>query len=539
MERLLRHPRLLAGLQYGGYSLFFVVALVLCLPWTFPSRQLRNFVSRQARQQGYPLSMDEIRLRGLGSVHIDGLRLTLPGKPGEAGEGGVVGPSLPEVELKIDVVRAKVSILPLIFGGKVDVQFDLEAGDGKLVDGRLVKKGDVIDFEIGQLDALALADLGIGRRALGPQTMLLGDLDGKIGGKAQVHYGGSTDDLTGAVELELADAVLKSPELSMMGGFKLTDLGVGTLTLKVKMGLKQNIAALAAERGAEKATVLHIETLQAEGDELQLFTEERSHILIPPGKGGIKQATIQLHFAFQFQDSPKKKAAEAKAAADKTGDKAEDDKAPVDDRAKWAKVLSMAGSRLKPFERNGFIGIGCTGPLLRPQCKPELPMVTTGTKTAGGARPEGQPGPALPPKDAPAAGGEPPAPGAEPAAAEPPNVEFKPAVRADAPPVPEPPPAAPPPPTAEAPAVQPAPAEGQPPPPEGAGRGDRPPPPPEGRGREAGGEGAQDQPRETGRGESGGGEGAADKGEGEREPRSDEAPKGDRPKRAPDDGVEE
>ena len=58
-------------------------------------------------------------------------------------------------------------------------------------------------------------------------------------GKAQVHFGGSTDDLTGAVELELADAILKSPELSVMGGFKLTDLGVGTLTLKVKMNLKK------------------------------------------------------------------------------------------------------------------------------------------------------------------------------------------------------------------------------------------------------------------------------------------------------------
>lgn len=542
MERLLRHPRLLAGLQYGGYSLFFVIALVLCLPWTFPSRQLRNFVARQARQQGYPVHMDDIRLRGLGSVRIDGLRLTLPGKPGEPGEGGAIGPALPEVELKIDVVRAKVSILPLLFGRNIDVQFDLEAGDGKLVDGRLVKKGDVIDFEIGQIDALALADLGIGRRALGPQTMLLGDLDAKIGGKAQVHYGGSTEDLTGAVELELADAVLKSPELSMMGGFKLTDLGVGTLTLKVKMGLKQNIAALAAQRGAEKATVLHIETLQAEGDELQLVTEETSHILIPPGKGGFKQATIQLHFAFQFQDSPKKKAADAKAAADKTGDKAEAAAdAPVDDRAKWTKVLSMAGSRLKPFERNGFIGIGCTGPLLRPQCKPELPMVTTGTKAAGGARPEGQPGPAMPAKDSPGAGSDQPTPGAEPAAAAPPNVEFKPAVRADAPPVPEPAAAAQPPPSADPPPAEARPAEGQPPPPppEGAGRGERPPAPPEGRGREAAGEDPQDQPRETGRGESGGGEGAGDRGEGEREPRSDEAPKGDRPKRAPDDGSEE
>lgn len=484
MERLMRHPRTLAALQYTGYTLFFLAALVLCVPWTFPTRQLRTFVARQARLAGYPVKMDDIHLRGLGGIEIAGLRLKLPGKPGEAGEGGVVGPAVPEVELKIDRISAKVAIFPLLFGRTIDVRFDIDAGNGSIADGHIVQRGEIVDIDIGKINDLSLTELGIGRRALGPQTSLMGELDGKLDGKAQIHYGGSTDDLTGAVELELADAILKSPELSVMGGLKLTDLGVGTFTLKVKMNLKQNVAALAAQRGADKATVIHIETLQAEGDQLELYTEETAHILIPPGKAGFKQATINLHFAFALPDKPGKKAGDAKKADKEDGKddaKTADSDKPIDDRAKWSKLLTLAASKLKPFERAGFIGIGCTGPLARPLCKPELPMVTTGTK--GSAHLEGPP---------PAPGAAPPAPGQAPTVATPepaaaaapePNIEFRPAARPDTPPVPvpaAPEPVAQPTPPPPAPEVQPTPgAEGNrpgetPPPEPREGRGERP-----------------------------------------------------------------
>ena len=541
MERILRHPRTLAALQYTGYTAFFIVALVLCIPWTFPSRQLRTFVARQARLAGYPLKLDSISLSGLGSVQVNGLRVTLPGKPGEMQEGGAMGPALPEVELKIDHISAKIALLPLIFGRNVDLRFDLQAGDGSLQDGHVVKKGDTYDIDIGKIDSLSLGALGIGQRALGPQTFVMGDLDGKLGGKAQVHYGGSTDDLTGAIELELADAILKSPEVSMMGGFKLTDLGVGTLTIKVKMNLKQNVAALAAQRGAEKATVLHIETLKAEGDDLILHSDETSHILIPPGKGGLKQATINLRFSFQFQDGAAKKEA-ALAAKDAAGkDAAAKDGAgkdgagseaaggakaakPQDDRAKWTKVLAMAGSRLKPFERNGFIGIACTGSLFRPQCKPELPTVLTGLK-GGAARLEGPTAVPAGKDGPPPTADAPPVEGAEPAAAPAAPVEFKPAMRPEAPPVPEPPPAAlaTPPPAPEAPAAAAEPGRGPEPAAPVEERGGRPPP-------------AADKGREPaeGRGEAGG-DNEGEKAESDRE----EVPKAERVKRNTDEGAEE
>lgn len=432
MQRFWEHPRFIAALQYAGYTMFFVLAVLLAFPWTFPSRQVRTFIAKQARAQGYPLQMEDVQLRGIGGLEIAGLRLTLPGKPGEPQPGGGSSAALPEVEFKIDRISAKVAVLPLLFGKTVDVRFDIEAGGGAISEGRVVRKGEVFDIEIGKIEGLDLGASGLGGRALGTQTKLLGEIDGSLAGKLQVHYGGSSDDLKGSVDLELADAILKSPELSMQGGLKFTDLAMGTLTLKVKMGLKQSMAALAAERGAEKATVIHIEQLQAEGEQLELITAENSHILIPPGKSGWKAASMQLHFAFHIVDKPQKK--KGGKDGEKAGDDAEEGgEKPVSDRLKWTSLLSMAGNKLKPFERGGYIGMTCTGPLSRPQCNPAIPQVTIGGR--GAVKLEGGPAPA---------GGAPAPAAADPAAAPgspPPSVEFRPVARPEPPPVAVPAPA--------------------------------------------------------------------------------------------------
>lgn len=446
MFRFLQHPRVIEIGRYAGYALFFVLVLMLSIPLTFPTRQLKSFLARQARAQGYPLEIEDLTLRGLGGIEVAGVRLTLPGKEGVPGENGAVGPATPEAELRIDKLTARVALLPALFGKTIDVTFDVEAGGGRLEGGHVVRKGEDIDVEIAKLDGLGLGEMGIGRRVLGGQK-LTGDLDGDLNGNAKVHWGGGTDDLTGAVDLELVDALLKSPELNLEGGLKLTDLSMGTLTLKVRMGLKSSIAALANQRGAEKATVVHIEQMEAVGDQLELVTDETSHILIPPGKGGWRAATIQLHFAFALPDKPAKGKAD-KAKDKKKGEEGDEEesaakkeaKPEASDRLKWASILTMAGAKLKPFERNGFIGIGCVGPVTRPQCKPELPTVTTGTRGKGETGPGGPTPPRAEEKKP-----ETPPPAAEPVPT-PPPVEFKPAVRPEPPtppppvPQPEPPP---------------------------------------------------------------------------------------------------
>ncbi len=419
MFRLFANPRLQAAVQFVGYALFFCLIAAIAVPFTFPTRQLRSFVTRQARAQGYPIEIEDLKLHGLGGIELLGVRLVLPAKPGEPGENGQVTAGVPETELRIDRVSAKIALWPALMGKAIDVHFDVDAGGGKLEDGRLVKRGEDYDFEIGKLSDMALGEMGIGNRLLAGNKSLNAGVDGDLNGTAKLHYGNGGEDMSGDVDLELADAILKSPELE--GGLRMTDLGLGTVTLKVKIGLKSNIAALAAARGSDKATIIHIEKMEAggEGADVEILTDETAHILIPPGKGMLKQATLQLHFAINLNEKDKKdakkpkesdKAAKKDTAATDDEEAADEEKAdkPVDDRVKWSKLLTLFGAKLKPFERAGYIGIGCTGPLMRPQCKPELPVVSVGTRgkaPVGGTGPEGQnpgqpqpttPGPAQP-----------------------------------------------------------------------------------------------------------------------------------------------
>lgn len=448
MLRLFANPRVAAVVQALGYTLFFCVVVAIALPFTFPTRQLRSFVSRQARAQGYPLEIDELKLHGLGGIELSGIRLLLPGKAGEPGENGQPTPGVPETELKITRLSAKIALWPALFGKSIEVTFDMDAGGGKLENGRFVRRGDNYDVEIGKLSDMALGELGIGNRLIAGNKSLNAGVDGDLNGSAKVHVGNQGEELNGDVDLELADAILKSPELE--GGLRMTDLGLGTVTLKVKMGLKSNIAALAAARGSDTATMVHIETMTAEGGDVELITDELAHILIPPGKGGWKQATLQLHFAINLAEKEKKdtgKTAKKDAAKEPAKDEGDEEETakpekPADDRVKWSQILTMFGAKLKPFERAGYIGIGCTGPLLRPQCKPELPAVNVGTRGKGGplGTPEGQPQPGQP---QPNAGAQPPptpppsTPQPQPTPTPPPPV-FQPAVQPQPQPTPPP-----------------------------------------------------------------------------------------------------
>lgn len=504
MNRFWQHPRFVATAQISAYALFFLATLVLALPLTFPTRPLRGLLSRLAAQQGYPLSIEEVRLGMLGGVSLQGVALTLPGKAGEAGENGQPGPSTPEVTLQIDAISARVALLPLL-SGKVDVRFDLEAGGGKIEGGRFVRMGDAFDLDIEQIADLSLQGLGVGPRIL-PAQHMSGALGGELAGKLSVHYGGSTEDLKGAIELDLADALLQAPRLTMQGGLDLADLPLGTVHVKVKMDLRQQVAALAQERGSDKDTVIHIEQLEAAGGQVDLITEETSHIRIPPGKLGWKQAQMQLHFAFSIHDKPKDAKAKADAADEATGDeadaKASKKKAADDankDRLQWASVLQMAGNKLKPFERGGFIGVTCNGPVARPQCKLDIPRVSVGTRAGAGMRADA-------PKAAPGSvdgdkAGSDKAGDDRPVEATPPPMEFKPVPRLETPPTPMPTPmeqARPEPtPPPEQPAARPPPADAPPEPAreERPPENERPAPEPKGEEQQDQAEGDEERPR--------------------------------------------
>jgi len=368
--------RLRTVATWSGYGLFFVAALIVSLLLTFPNRQLKSYVEARARTAGYPVRIGEMRLTGLVGVHLSDVNLTVPAKKKKkAARPGQPAPKAAEpMVLHFDELHVDVALLPAI-DGKLDVRFEFEVGDGHLEGGRARVAGKKVDVEIDEIDQLSLEQMGVSRHVLAFQNKLTGDLDGLLSGKAKVHWGGTHEDFSGKIDLELGDAVMRSPRLEVQGGLAMADLHMGVLSATVNIDQMGKIAILKGKAARNKATAISLEGVDIFGPDIELVLEERSHISIPPGKSGFRGARMQIHFAFAL---PQPKAPEGKP--DKDGETGEEEEKEDASLLKWSDLMKFAGSKLKPFQRAGYVGMTCNGALSRAKCLPALPQVTVGTR---------------------------------------------------------------------------------------------------------------------------------------------------------------
>lgn len=365
---------------WAGYVLFFVAAVAVSMVLTFPNRQVKTWVEAQARTAGYPLSIGTMQLRGVGTVRLMDVDVTLPsGK--KKGDGAGEGPSRSApVKLHVDQLDLSVAVLSAM-RKEIDARFEVQVGEGQIEGGRVRVKGKSVDLDIERIDGLKLSELGIGSKALAFQDKLAGELDGHLSGKVKVHWGGTFEDFKGKIDLELTDAVLREPTLNIQGGLALADLDMGVLTAVVVIDKLGEIAILKGQSARNKATAISFEGVDIFGRDIELVAEERSHIVIPPGKTGIRQARMQVHFAFALPQ-PKTGPASADNGAGAHGGAEGEEAQPSKggDRLKWSDLMKFAGEKLKPFQRSGYVGMTCSGALSRPSCVPSLPQVTVGTR---------------------------------------------------------------------------------------------------------------------------------------------------------------
>lgn len=396
---------------YAGYGLFFLAALLVSLVLTFPNRQLKGFVESQARKAGYPMVIEEMALTGLGGVALEGVDVTLPQPKGKNGKTKLGGE--PTV-LHLDKLSASVALWPLISRQEVDADFSLAVDDGGIEDGHVIvrqgvtsgsggggrgkrsrrgkrgkkgkkgakkevaakgkkggKKTTLIDLEIPSIDNLDLNKMGVASRALSFTNKVRGDLRGLLSGSISLHWEGTPEGAQGNIDLELTDAVLHNPAVAIDPTgppLELRDLRLGVVTVKVRIDEKGRIALLKSKRGVDSSTAIHLAGVDIFGPDLELVAEERSHIIIPPGRSGMRQARMQVHLVFAL---PK-----AKRSRKKGGKSSEEGSA----RASWNMVREMMNGKFKRFMRSGYLGITCSGSLSRPTCVPSLPQVTVGTR---------------------------------------------------------------------------------------------------------------------------------------------------------------
>lgn len=430
----------------SGYVAFFLAVLFVALLFTFPTRELARFAEAKARDAGVKLSIGALEIDGIAAVTLRELDVTLPRKddkaPGKsAAPGAPAEPAAPPLRIQLDTLSVDVGLWGLLGGETLDVSFDIESGPGSLEGGEVTLRGqplkgkiDSADVAIERIDKLPLGQMGLAPAMLSFQDKLRGGLDGLVSGTIRAKWGGSFDELTADVDLTVTDTALVEPEVDVegFGAVKLATLEMGTLQLKVRADKKGEIAILKSSRGSDKSTAIAFEGTELQGPDIALLFEDRSHVLVPKGRGGLRAGQINLHFAFSLLERKDKGAGEDDTFAE---------------RVAWPKLLDMAGKQVKPFMRNKFLGITCTGMLSRPNCKPAIPQVTTGTARgapvvapkegdanaantgsaaagpdAGAAAPSPAPAPPPPPTPSPRLNPRVPA-------APTPRVELKPAVR--------------------------------------------------------------------------------------------------------------
>ncbi|HAN32535.1 MAG TPA: type II secretion system protein GspN, partial [Myxococcales bacterium] len=294
--------RLQKTARWSGYGLFFLVALLVSLILNFPNRQLKGFIEGQARKAGYPLAIESLRLSGLSSMTIKGVKVTLPAGKAKPGK-----PGLPSATLRLDEVNASTALWPLITRSEIDATLDARLGGGSIQQGRLnirqgpsqaqsagkkgrnKKKGKVkgrsallLDIDIPSIEGVDLQQLGISSRMLGFTTKVGGALDGTLSGSMNLHWEGRPDGAKGNIDLELTDALLRSPTVAIDAKgppLALQDLRLGVLTLKVRIDEKGRINLLKSKRGVDSATAIHLAGVDIFGPDIELVAEERSHII--------------------------------------------------------------------------------------------------------------------------------------------------------------------------------------------------------------------------------------------------------------------
>ena len=384
-----------------GYGLFFVLALVIFIRFTFPLNQLQDLVKGKIAEATGATSVEigDLGLLGLfpSGGSIEGLVISLPPVKVKTPERGVDVDG-PVRTISAEEFEASGSLLGAM-SGNYDFTFEGKLQNGTVEGGKFTREaGGPLALEIGALKAIDIGPEGLFQSLTGLD--LVGTLSGSVkldvpsidrDGKSVL----AMDQLTGLIELELADAMVTQPIFdTVMSGvptrMSFTETKLGTL----KVRLKAEAAAQAATGVAPDAksgrvrpsSVISVEVLSAEGGDLEVAVAPKAVINLAAGMP-LKEAILNIHLAIRPND----------AWIDKS---VKDPKEP----GKMTKPNSgirtlMTMGPLKQHTQDGQFGIGITGPLGHPKVQLERPRTRVGggvarkmnvEQPAGESEPEGE-----------------------------------------------------------------------------------------------------------------------------------------------------
>jgi type II secretion system protein N len=241
-----------------GFPIFYLFSLVLFASWTFPYDKLKERAilsyNQWQRDSGgnQELKIDELSSYRLTGADARGVRLvSAPTEPGKA-------PS----EIKIDRIRARLSILPIIlwnfnysataeaFGGTIDATYEDHGKERRVW-------AEVEDVDMGQAD---------------PIKDLIGvPVEGKLTGDVKLTLPESKlSKANGSVTIEATDVAVGDGKAKLGGKLALPRLHVGGLTINgdVKEGVLRLSKVGAGGKDLELQGDGRIQLREAVGDSL-------------------------------------------------------------------------------------------------------------------------------------------------------------------------------------------------------------------------------------------------------------------------------
>lgn len=372
-------------LRWVGYVLFFVLALVLCVRFTFPTDQVKEFAKAQIAQR---LGAERVEIADIGisgifpsGGSVEGLEIELPPVKVKTAERGVDVMGPPRT-LMAEELSVSGSLLGLA-SQNYDLEFEGKIQGGDITGGKFLwEKGGPLAAEIVEIKGLELGSEGLFQTFTGFDV--IATLNGKL--KADIpaveKEGKSVlqmDQMTGSVELELTDAKILQPIFDTVMSrepvrMSFTDTKLGTVTIKLKAEAGTAPAAAAAVTPGAKtsksradATVLQIEEISAVGGDIEIALAPKATITMLPGQS-LKDAVINMHLAIRINDSWFD--AEVKDPKDAT---------KMTKPNVGLRTMMTLGP-LKAHVQDGQFGVGITGPIGKAKVVPEKPR----TRVAGG-----------------------------------------------------------------------------------------------------------------------------------------------------------
>ncbi len=324
-----------------GYPLFYLFALVLFLSLTFPYDKLKERIvttfNAQQRASSTPteLQIEELDSSWLLGIKAKGVKLTAPSSD----------PAKPSLEIKLDEVRGRISLLGLLVGNK-DVSFRIEAFGG-LIKGTFEDTGkersvDVTfeDVDVSKVDAIA-ANVGF-------------PLDGKLGGTVKLQLPeGKASKAIGPVNLEIKDMYAgNATELTVktpLGPFTLPRLKVGSFVVT----------------GEAKDGIIKLTKMGASGGDVDVTGDGRVQL-----REVATDAHLEVALKFKINDSYRNKNDKTKMLFGSPG-------------SKEKPMLEMDARMAKSKTADGFYGLTVGGTLGKPDVQPAAGGVVPGINLSG------------------------------------------------------------------------------------------------------------------------------------------------------------